>query len=339
MRCCARSRTPRHCCRQTRRAPTSSALLRDAELVDLVTGAPPTMHWRRQLEQTLSDHRRQHDSRVSRDARPASRRPALAALGEFRSSLADLKDLDSEALSQLMQGTLDLSAHRLDAWVTSVATKRLAVDAHRRTDGPVRRRLRLGGESQADSRVAGEAGDHAARRRAGTAADAANDSGFIHAPSMTHAATAALLRNAHLGPTRRAERRRTVRDRSVVAARARSLAAARRRAPGSAAGRAPRLSRRTPAPRHRRRQRPQHGSLHRAAAPAWRRSSPARVGHDRAGRHHRRQQRRRRPGAASPLEGRAQHGRRGAEQGGHGHERPRRRSRRSSTGSATRSTA
>src|SRR5690606_30970189 len=26
-----------------------------------------------------------------------------------------------------------------------------------------------------------------------------NDSGFIHAPSMTHAATAALLRNAHLG--------------------------------------------------------------------------------------------------------------------------------------------
>jgi len=29
---------------------------------------------------------------------------------------------------------------------------------------------------------------------------AANDSGFIHAPSMTHAATAALLRNAHLGP-------------------------------------------------------------------------------------------------------------------------------------------
>src|SRR5205823_14418713 len=29
----------------------------------------------------------------------------------------------------------------------------------------------------------------------------AKDSGFIHAPSMTHAATAALLRNAHLGPT------------------------------------------------------------------------------------------------------------------------------------------
>src|SRR6516225_4435192 len=29
----------------------------------------------------------------------------------------------------------------------------------------------------------------------------ASDSGFIHAPSMTHAATAALLRNAHLGPT------------------------------------------------------------------------------------------------------------------------------------------
>ena len=30
---------------------------------------------------------------------------------------------------------------------------------------------------------------------------AANDSGFIHAPSMAHAATAAVLRNAQLGPT------------------------------------------------------------------------------------------------------------------------------------------
>src|SRR6185437_9408315 len=29
----------------------------------------------------------------------------------------------------------------------------------------------------------------------------AGDSGFIHAPSMTHAAAAALLRNAHLGAT------------------------------------------------------------------------------------------------------------------------------------------
>src|SRR5262249_57594195 len=29
----------------------------------------------------------------------------------------------------------------------------------------------------------------------------ANDSGFIHAPSLTHASAGALLRNAHLGPT------------------------------------------------------------------------------------------------------------------------------------------
>ena len=33
-----------------------------------------------------------------------------------------------------MQGTLDLSAHRLDAWVTSIATKRLAA---MRIDGPM----------------------------------------------------------------------------------------------------------------------------------------------------------------------------------------------------------
>ena len=51
-----------------------------------------------------------------------------------------------------------------------------------------------------------DAGRHAAapasRRRCSRRAD---DSGFIHAPSLTHAATAALLRNAHLGAERRAQ--------------------------------------------------------------------------------------------------------------------------------------
>ena len=109
-----------------------AALLRDAELVDLVTGAPPTMHWRRQLERTLTVT---GGSTISQylEAQTTFTTPALAALGEFRSSLADLKDLDSEALLHLMQGTLDLSSHRLDAWVTSIASKRLAA---MHIDGP-----------------------------------------------------------------------------------------------------------------------------------------------------------------------------------------------------------
>ena len=176
------------------------ALLRDAELVDLVTGAPPTNHWRRQLERTLTAT----GGRTIREfleTQTDFTTPALAALGEFRSSLEDLKKLDSEAIGQLMQGTLDLSAHRLDAWITSVATRRLA---DMNVDGPKGQYVGAYGwvenlkpipaalVKQVPTPPPGEAGP---------LQTPANDSGFIHAPSMTHAATAALLRNAHLGPS------------------------------------------------------------------------------------------------------------------------------------------
>jgi hypothetical protein len=178
--------------------PTS--LLRDAELVDLVTGASPTPHWQRQLDRKLNAT----GNRAIRDyleTETSFTAPALTALGEFRSSLTHLKDLDSEALSQLMQGTLDLSAHRLDAWVTSFATKRLAAMRINGAKGQYvgaygwvenLKPIPAGSMQQIPSPPAGEPGPLQAP---------ANDSGFIHAPSMAHATTAALLRNAHLGPT------------------------------------------------------------------------------------------------------------------------------------------
>ena len=70
-----------------------------------------------------------------------------------------------------MQGTLDLSAHRLDAWVTSRRHQAPRGDARGRAERAVRRRLRLGREPQADARLVREAGHHAAGRRAGAAAD------------------------------------------------------------------------------------------------------------------------------------------------------------------------
>jgi hypothetical protein len=126
----------------------------------------------------------------------------LRAVGEFRSGLEDLQRLDSEALSHLMQSTLDLSGHRLDAWVTSVATKRLAA---MRSFNPTGGQY-IGGYGWVENLQPmdpslvtpiaapppGEPGPLQA---------APHDSGFIHAPSVTHAAAAALLRNAHLGPT------------------------------------------------------------------------------------------------------------------------------------------
>lgn len=177
-----------------------AALLRDAELNDLVTGAPAAVHWRRQLEQTLTSTGGRTIGEFL-EAETSFAAPALAALGQFRTSLAQLQDLDSEALSHLMQGTLDLSVHRLDAWVTSLATKRLA-EMH--VDGPAGQYIGAYGWVEnlkpmppamvkpVPNLPAGEPGP---------LQTAANDSGFIHAPSMAHAATAALLRNSHLGPT------------------------------------------------------------------------------------------------------------------------------------------
>ena len=55
-----------------------------------------------------------------------TRQPALQPLSECRASLAHLQGLTPARLEQLLTGTLDLCAHRLDAWITSFATKRLA---------------------------------------------------------------------------------------------------------------------------------------------------------------------------------------------------------------------
>ena len=194
-----------------------SALLRDAELVDLVTGARD-----RQCTGSGSSNRspRVAGGRTIREfleTQTSFTTPALAALGEFRSSLAHLKDLDSEALSQLMQGTLDLSAHRLDAWITSVATKRLAA---MHIDGPAGQYIGAYGWVENLKPIPASFVKPVPALPAGEPAPlqtAANDSGFIHAPSMTHAATAALLRNAHLGPTGVAEAGRSVRRRVVLA--------------------------------------------------------------------------------------------------------------------------
>ena len=48
------------------------------------------------------------------------------SLLEFRESLRHLKTVSATRLERTFAGTLDLCSHRLDAWMTSVATRRLA---------------------------------------------------------------------------------------------------------------------------------------------------------------------------------------------------------------------
>lgn len=128
-----------------------------------------------------------------------AREPDLKPLSEFRESLGRLKSLDVDTLEQLMTGTLDLCSHRLDAWITSFATKRL--EEMRQTDpsgvllgsyGWVMNLNAVEPQSQAPTPPGEQA----------PVFEAARNPGFVHTPSLTQAATAAILRSGHLAQSR-----------------------------------------------------------------------------------------------------------------------------------------
>ena len=179
----------------------AASLMRDAELIDLVTGAAPTLTLRRQLDTKIAAITADRTIRQFIDAflaAPGAPSSALAALADFRASLADLQGLDSETLQFLMQGSLDLASHRLDAWITSFAKKRLTAV---RTAGVTG--LYAGGYGWVENLrpATAPAAVTPPANEPGPIVANPNDSGFIHAPTLTHAAAAALLRNAHLGAT------------------------------------------------------------------------------------------------------------------------------------------
>jgi len=174
-----------------------AALLKDPELIDLVNGEPLSTTWLRLLERKVGGVTGDKSIRDHLDGLKRFDDPHVAALGEFRESLEHLQALDSETLQYLLQGTIDLASYRLDAWVTSLATRRLANMRAANSQG-----IYVGSygwvenlrpETPARSEVAAPAGE------VGPIFAHVGDTGFIHAPSMTHAATAALLRNAQLG--------------------------------------------------------------------------------------------------------------------------------------------
>ena len=124
-----------------------------------------------------------------------TREPDLNQLKDFRASLAHLKTLTVDRLEQLLTGTLDLCSHRLDAWITSLATKRLV--EMRQTDPSG---VMIGGygwvmnlrPAEALVQVVPPPGEEAPIYRS------AKNPGFMHTPSLTQAATAAVLRSGHL---------------------------------------------------------------------------------------------------------------------------------------------
>lgn len=127
----------------------------------------------------------------------AARNPQAAArLDAMRRALDQLCTVPPERLETLLLGTLDLFAYRLDAWITSLASKRLT-ELRRASPGGTTiggfgwlEEVRPGGARATVPAPPGEEGTP-------LTVDATSG-GFVHAPSLTQATTAALLRSGHL---------------------------------------------------------------------------------------------------------------------------------------------
>ena len=88
-------------------------------------------------------------------------------------------DSPTAALERLLSENLDLSSYRLDAWITSCATQRLSAMRQVATG------IQLGGYGWVE------------HLKPATSAPG-QSTGFIHAPSLAHATTAAILRSGYL---------------------------------------------------------------------------------------------------------------------------------------------
>ncbi|MFI7582060.1 hypothetical protein [Kocuria kalidii] len=97
---------------------------------------------------------------------------------EFRASLGRLAALPTAELDRLAADTIDCVSHRLDAWATSVATRRLDEIRTANVTG-----THIGGFGYVENLH--PSGSPVSR-------------GYLHAPSIPHATTAAILRSAHL---------------------------------------------------------------------------------------------------------------------------------------------
>jgi hypothetical protein len=111
-------------------------------------------------------------------------RDDAAEILDFRAALEQLESLPVAELDRLCTETLDACSHRLDAWITSLAAKRL---------DEMRQSKPLGSHLGAFGWVENLCPDTTP-----SGSEPAGSGGYIHAPSASHAATAAILRNAYL---------------------------------------------------------------------------------------------------------------------------------------------
>jgi len=185
-----------------KRGVLQSALRREPELVDMPVGQLTMTVWRQMATKiTVQGVAEQMElgkyllGFTPTGEPDVAREPDLKLLSDFRASLAHLKTLDVSRLEQLMAGTLDCCSHRLDAWITSFATRRLAEMRKANPAGTM-----FGGygwvmnlmPAPGQTSVAPPPGEQA------PIFQPASNPGFVHTPSLTQATTVALLRSGHL---------------------------------------------------------------------------------------------------------------------------------------------
>ncbi|MGP4091953.1 hypothetical protein ACTWQJ_47430, partial [Streptomyces sp. KR55] len=104
--------------------------------------------------------------------------PEVRTLGMFLAALDELATRPAAEIDRAFRGFLDAASHRYDAWATSLATRRLDAVREAHAAG-----VHLGGFGWVEE------------LRPDTTPDSL---GYVHAPSLPHAATAAILRSGHL---------------------------------------------------------------------------------------------------------------------------------------------
>lgn len=121
---------------------------------------------------------------------------AVPGFNTFRNSVGLLKDLPVRELERLLTETLDLASQRLDAYITALATRRLSEDREQQST-----------QGNSFNYLGGYGWVENLRPKArGTKnvdglgpADIQDDNGgYVHAPSLRHASTAAILRSGRL---------------------------------------------------------------------------------------------------------------------------------------------
>jgi hypothetical protein len=183
-----------------RRGLLQQAQLREPELVDIPLG---TLTLWRQLMTKISVLGAAEPMELgkyllgftSTGEPDVSREPDLKPLNEFRASLAHLSMQKVDRLEELLAGTLDLCSHRLDAWITSFATKRLTEMRKANPTGVL-----FGGYGWVMNLKPAAALTPAPPVPGveGPIFQSATNPGFVHTPSLTQAATVAVLRSGHL---------------------------------------------------------------------------------------------------------------------------------------------